>query len=112
MAIPAGDRVIKNLSRLLKQRLRGADVIGRYGGEEFAIALPETLAENACKVIDNIRASFGAAIQHAGDKTFQVTLSAGVTQCPPQFDAEALIQSADSALYAAKHGGRNQVISG
>lgn len=106
---PAGDRVIKSLSRLLKQRLRGADLIGRYGGEEFAVALPDTPIEVALRVLDNIRESFAAIVQHAGDKTFQVCLSAGVSQYTAASDGESLIQAADEALYVAKHEGRNQV---
>jgi len=106
---PAGDRVIKNLARLLKQRLRGADIIGRYGGEEFAVALPDTPLDGAVKALDNIRASFEAIEQFAGEHTFRTTLSAGVTECTGSCDGETLIQRADEALYAAKHGGRNQV---
>ncbi len=106
---PAGDRVIKSLSRLLKQRLRGADLIGRYGGEEFAVALPDTPIEGALRALDNIRESFAAIVQHAGDKTFQVSLSAGVSQYTAASDGESLIQAADEALYVAKHEGRNQV---
>ena len=106
---PAGDRVIKSLSRLLRQRLRGADVIGRYGGEEFAVALPDTSGDKAALVLDQIRVSFAAIVQHAGDRTFQVTLSAGVAQYRDGSDGESLIQSADEALYKAKHGGRNRV---
>lgn len=110
---PAGDRVIKNLSRLLKQRLRGADVIGRYGGEEFALALPDTPIGVAMGVINSLRESFAAIEQHAGNATFQNTFSAGVAECSPQhpelMDAEALIKAADEAMYASKHGGRNRV---
>ncbi len=106
---PAGDRVIKSLSRLLRQRLRGADVIGRYGGEEFAVALPDTTGDKAALVLDQIRVSFAAIVQHAGDRTFQVTLSAGVAQYHEGSDGESLIQVADEALYTAKHGGRNRV---
>jgi len=110
---PAGDRVIKNLSRLLKQRLRGADVIGRYGGEEFALALPDTPIGVALGVINDLRESFAAIEQHAGKATFQNTFSAGVAECSPQhpalMDTEALIKAADEALYVSKHGGRNRV---
>ncbi len=106
---PAGDRVIKNLSRLLKQRLRGADIIGRYGGEEFALALPDTALEAAMGVMNAIRESFASIEQHVGQATFQCSFSAGVTQFPTLTDAESLIQSADEALYVAKHAGRNQV---
>jgi len=106
---PVGDRVIKSLARLLKQRLRGADIIGRYGGEEFAVALPDTTLDVALKVVDSIRASFEAIVQHAGDATFQATLSAGVSAFPPTADSETLIKLADEALYVAKRAGRNQV---
>jgi diguanylate cyclase (GGDEF)-like protein len=110
---PAGDRVIKNLSRLLKQRLRGADVIGRYGGEEFALALPDTPVDVALNVINNLRESFAAIEQHAGKETFHKTFSSGVAEYSPQhpllIDAEALLKAADEALYASKRGGRNQV---
>lgn len=108
---PAGDRVIKNLARLLKQRLRGADVIGRYGGEEFAVALPDTNLDGAIKALDNIRVSFEAIDQNAGGNSFHATLSAGVALFPSGQDAETLIKQADEALYAAKRGGRNRVES-
>ncbi len=106
---PAGDRVIKNLARLLKQRLRNVDVIGRYGGEEFAVALADTASADAHRVLDHIRTSFEAIVQFADEQTFRATLSAGVAQCPPGCDAEDLIRRADVALYAAKRGGRNRV---
>lgn len=110
---PAGDRVIKNLSRLLKQRLRGADVIGRYGGEEFALALPDTPADVAMNVINNLRESFAAIEQHAGKEIFHKTFSSGVAEYAPQspllIDAEGLLKAADEALYASKRGGRNRV---
>lgn len=105
---PAGDRVIKNLARLLKQRLRGADVIGRYGGEEFAAALPDTTGEMALRVLDGIRESFAAIAQQAGENHFHTTLSCGIARGGGS-DAETLIQHADEALYVAKHEGRNQV---
>jgi len=106
---PAGDRVIKNLSRLLKQRLRGADIIGRYGGEEFALALPDTPNALAMGVIEKLRESFAAIEQHAGSSVFHSTFSAGVSQTGQTMDAEGLISAADSALYKSKHGGRNRV---
>jgi diguanylate cyclase (GGDEF)-like protein len=106
---PAGDRVIRNLSRLLKQRLRGADVIGRYGGEEFAIVLVDTAIEAAVGIVDGLRKNFSAIEQQAGDMAFRCTFSAGLAQCPPYMDAESLIQAADEALYRSKHEGRNRV---
>lgn len=106
---PAGDRVIRNLSRLLRQRLRGADVIGRYGGEEFAIVLVDTAIEAALGVVDSLREHFAAIEQQAGDIPFRCTFSAGLAQFPPHMDAESLIQAADEALYRSKREGRNRV---
>lgn len=106
---PAGDRVIKNLARLLRQRLRGADVVGRYGGEEFAVALPDTALDNAVAVLEQLRTAFAGINQGSGSARFHVTCSIGVAQCPPFVDGEALIAAADTALYEAKRQGRNQV---
>ncbi|MBI5329125.1 MAG: diguanylate cyclase [Betaproteobacteria bacterium] len=106
---PAGDRVIKSLARLLRQRLRGSELVARYGGEEFAVGLPEAPLEDAMRKLDEIRERFAAIEHHAGQQTFRVTLSAGVAQSGAQGQGDVLIQAADEALYEAKHGGRNQV---
>jgi diguanylate cyclase (GGDEF)-like protein len=107
---PAGDRVIKSLARLLHQRLRITDVIGRYGGEEFAVILPDTEAHAAMQVLDELRANF-ARIQHqvAGGPV-SVTLSCGLASFPAYREAAALIHAADQALYCAKRSGRNCVV--
>ena len=106
-----GDRVIKSLARLLRQRLRGADVIGRMGGEEFAAILPETGIDEAQGVFDEIRKDFSKITFHgdAGEE-FTVTISIGLAAFPDFDTATALSDASDKALYAAKHGGRNQVI--
>ena len=105
-----GDRVIKALAHLLKQRLRKVDGIGRYGGEEFVVILPECDTQTAHRVIDDIRAHFGALrFQHEGQE-FGSSFSAGVagtTERSAASGAELLVV-ADETLYAAKHGGRNQ----
>lgn len=106
----AGDRVIKNLSRLLQQRLRKTDIIARYGGEEFAVIMPETPLPAALKVMDEVRANFSQISHHAGNEEFQVTLSCGVANSPPITDETELREAADQLLYRAKHGGRNQTI--
>lgn len=104
---PTGDQVIRSLSRLLRQRLRRCDVVGRYGGEEFAVVLPDTDLETAARVMDEIRDSFAQLRQMAGRLEFQVTLSCGVAQWQPGI--LSLSDVADKALYQAKHGGRNRV---
>ena len=107
---PAGDRVIKSLSNLLKQRLRATDVIGRYGGEEFAVVLPDADAETAAKIIDEVRQSFADLRHQHDDGDFVVTLSGGIATYPQYTEVPQLIDAADKALYEAKSSGRNQVI--
>jgi diguanylate cyclase (GGDEF)-like protein len=107
---PVGDRVIKSLSRLLKQRLRETDVVGRYGGEEFAVIMSNTDGDAAMKVLDEMRAAF-SCLQHLADgKEFFATFSCGIADVALFSDAIKLGDSADKALYEAKHAGRNRVV--
>lgn len=106
---PAGDRVIKSLSRLLKQRLRSSDLVGRYGGEEFAVVLVDADAAAAMKVLDTIRNDFSRLRHLADENEFRVTFSCGVADISEFPDAARLCDAADKALYQAKHAGRNQV---
>ena len=106
---PMGDRVIKSLALFLKQRLRKTDHIGRYGGEEFAVILPDTDAATAARVIDEIRQRFSEIIYPAEPQDLRCTFSCGLAQLSADSDAGSLSQQADIALYQAKHGGRNQV---
>jgi len=105
-----GDQVIKTLASLLKQRLRATDIIGRVGGEEFAILMPGAAIADAERVCDRIRGAFAAIRHGGGERTFTVTLSCGLAQYPPLDTAAGLQEAADGALYAAKHGGRNRVV--
>lgn len=106
-----GDRVIKSLSRLLQQRLRKTDIVGRYGGEEFAAVLVDTDEAAALKVLEEVRLQF-SQIRHISEaEPFVVTLSCGVATAPPWLNATELVDAADKALYDAKRGGRNRVIT-
>lgn len=103
-----GDRVIKSLARLLQQRLRKCDTVGRYGGEEFAVVLPNCDLPSALKVIETIRTDFSELhYQHEG-KQFSATFSAGIASFPTHEDAEGINLAADEALYKSKHDGRNR----
>ncbi|MGE5622587.1 MAG: diguanylate cyclase domain-containing protein [Bacillota bacterium] len=106
---PAGDQVIRGLAWLLKGRLRSIDLIGRYGGEEFMIALPEIGPEQATSVIERIRRDFAALPHaHAGGALY-ATFSAGIASYPPVDTAAGLTEAADGALLQAKRLGRNRV---
>lgn len=109
---PAGDRVIKSLSRMLKQRLRETDMVGRYGGEEFAVILSNTNGETAMKVLDAIRKDFAQLRHLAEGKEFSATFSCGIADVSFFGDPVKLCDAADRALYKAKHAGRNQVVVG
>lgn len=106
----AGDRVIKSLARLLKNRLRKTDIVGRYGGEEFAVALWNTTKEQAYTIIDGLREDF-SKIEHKSDDgdTFKCSFSSGVASYPEFESPIDLSLEADKALYDSKHGGRNMV---
>ena len=106
---PIGDRVLKNVARMLKKRLRKSDLIGRYGGEEFAIILPETDIKMAEKILNGVRENFSRIMQQSSDEQFSCTLSAGITQLNPNDSVDRLIADADAALYEAKKGGRNKI---
>ncbi len=109
---PVGDQVIRAISQILRQRLRQGDLIGRYGGEEFAVILPATSAAAAAGVLDEIREAFGKICHKAGDTEFFATFSAGVADLGDATglaDAGEMFRIADMALYQAKQAGRNRV---
>lgn len=106
---PAGDRVIKSLSRMLRQRLRETDLVGRYGGEEFAVILTNTNKEAAEKVLNDIRKDFSRLHQFADGKEFFTTFSCGIADTSYFDDPAKLCDAADKALYKAKRAGRNRV---
>ena len=91
--------MLKSLAFLLRQRLRSSDEIGRFGGDEFTVILPDTSGSAASRLMDTIRGHFAKLDHVTGDGRFRVTLSCGV----------ALISTADRALYVAKGRGGDSV---
>jgi diguanylate cyclase (GGDEF)-like protein len=106
---PVGDRVLIALAGLLRRRLRKSDLVGRWGGEEFAILFPDCSLAHAAACLDQLRESFSSLGFPAGGEDLKVTFSAGVASNRMAPDAESLCEAADAALYWAKRDGRNLV---
>jgi diguanylate cyclase (GGDEF)-like protein len=108
----AGDTALADLAATLRSSVRDIDVVCRYGGEEFAILLPETDAEGAFVAAEKVREAVAAhAFADAdGARTQRITMSIGLSTFPrPAGDREALLRQADDALFIAKRSGRNRV---
>ena len=106
----AGDAVLRHISDSCMRSVREADVVGRFGGEEFIIVLPRTSATEAANVAERIRATLRQSGFNWQDRPINVTLSLGIAEAGPDAASfDDLLKSADSALYAAKRAGRDQV---
>ncbi len=104
----AGDRVLQVFADLLLKYSRSSDIVCRYGGEEFVLALPGMTLNNAFQRAEQIRLSFQAARVKFGDKEINTTVSGGICVFPDNAKTgDDLLQLADKALYAAKAYGRN-----
>ena len=113
----AGDCVLKNVAKIVSNGLREYDIASRYGGEEFCILLPDTHIHEAVFVAQRLRTSVEATDinisddQILGNDTLKVTISVGVSEFQKKYETpEKLHQTADIALYEAKHRGRNCVV--
>ena len=107
-----GDVILKEVAMLLKANVREIDLVGRYGGEEFSIALPDTAMTEALVVAERIRSAVEQHTFTAYDEVAHVTLSLGVGAYPEDGENPVdLIEAADGALYRAKQMGRNKVCS-
>ena len=105
-----GDRVLKSLSRLLTDRLRKTDVIGRYGGEEFGVVMFNVDAANASRIMNSIREDFESLPHETAGDEFHCTFSCGIASFPAFDGPGPISEAADRALYEAKESGRNRVI--
>lgn len=108
----AGDRLLQEISDIIKESCREVDLVARYGGEEFAVILPETFKEKAYSSAERIRKLTAAHPCHykEGQPSKRITISIGVASFPQDAsNKEDLIAFADKALYVAKETGRNRV---
>ncbi|MCG2821996.1 MAG: GGDEF domain-containing protein, partial [Candidatus Atribacteria bacterium] len=112
---PEGNKVLKVLANILKANVREIDIVGRYGGEEFIIILPEADREEAQKIAERIRIkvegyNFQNKEDHLNNPNRKITLSLGVTSCfQESISPQNLIYKVDQALYQAKRKGRNRM---
>ncbi len=105
-----GDKVIAGMAETLRTVLRETDVIGRFGGEEFCVVLPDTDAQSAEELANRVRLELSARSVEWFDVPYEVTVSVGVAMMNPgKFEPADVVNRADEALYAAKTGGRNRV---
>ncbi len=106
-----GDEVLKEIAARLATNMRAVDIVSRYGGEEFMIALPDTTQDQALLAIDRIRALIGGTPIFVDGEALNITLSAGVAAAAKGDKLRDVFKRADSALYKAKQNGRNQVLA-
>lgn len=104
----AGDRALKQFVRVLKDTLRDMDIIGRFGGEEFIVLLPETSITNAMKLAERLLKLVSDQPIEAGNQTFFMTVSIGLAQLNEDIKSmDDIVKRTDKALYMAKQNGRN-----
>jgi diguanylate cyclase (GGDEF)-like protein len=117
---PFGDYVLRHLAEVVAGSIRESDLVGRYGGEEFAVALPEAGEEQAIRAAEKLREAIEATeFRHEGvpppsEPPVKITISIGVASLSSSVDQDQdefeLIRRADQALYEAKRTGRNRVV--
>ncbi len=110
-----GDKLLCHLVNLCHKQLRSQDVLGRYGGEEFVVLMPETDINGAVRASERLREKIEKMKIAAGGKSLSITMSMGVASFERGFDQsktlDILVKEADTALYAAKAAGRNCIKS-
>jgi diguanylate cyclase len=107
-----GDEILKMFARVLQDNVCARDTVSRYGGEEFAVILPETEVENARRITERMRTQLEGmqlAVNDSGQEIGRITASFGIAELSLGDNAETLVQRADAKLYQAKCAGRNRV---
>ncbi|MGB3455624.1 MAG: PleD family two-component system response regulator [Litorimonas sp.] len=105
-----GDQILKEFAARIVSNMRDVDIVSRYGGEEFMIAMPDTVGEAALQAAERVRASVGGTPIFVGGRGIRVTTSCGVAEVRPGEQLREVFRRADSALYQAKRSGRNMVV--
>jgi diguanylate cyclase (GGDEF)-like protein/PAS domain S-box-containing protein len=105
----AGDEVLKAVAEALRATARGADIVARFGGEEFVLVLPDTAADLAARIAERLRLAIEALSTDVGGQVIRVTASFGVAQRAAQESQLEVLERADAALYSSKKEGRNRV---
>lgn len=106
----SGDQVLAKLAEIMSQELRRADFVGRYAGDEFLIAFPNTRILGAAECLERIRTRFNNCEFHYNSRSFNVTCSFGAAELAPGMPVNELIAKADQLLYESKHLGGNQIV--
>ena len=106
----AGDKVLQLLAKAMRKSLRDVDFIGRYGGEEFVILMPETNAEEALVATEKLRTKVESSPFNFRKERVPITMSFGISEFQTLEDGETVFERADKALYQAKAEGRNRCI--
>ncbi len=107
----AGDAVLCRFAQTLQNSLRAGDFVGRWGGEEFLVVIPQTEPPMAEMLVERLREALAQTSFEAIAPGLRITFSAGVSQCAPADDLHAAIDRADQALYQAKRAGRDRTVS-
>ncbi len=108
----AGDALLKGIAQRLEASVRQSDTVARLGGDEFAVLLPRCPAPQAMRVAEKLRAAVEAAVLHWEGAEYTVGASIGMVHVEGHYkDAAEVLRAADAACYAAKRGGRNQVVN-
>ena len=108
----SGDEILRQLTSTCAKQVREIDTLARIGGEEFALLLPQTTAEDAERLVERLRASVAATRAKVGDRWLDITVSIGLTSSSREaLDVNGILRLADEALYAAKRQGKNRLVA-
>jgi diguanylate cyclase (GGDEF)-like protein len=108
---PAGDEALRTFAISIFANIRTVDKLGRYGGEEFLLILPDTAKDHAVRTLDRLRSIISEVDWTAISGSFNLTMSAGICSVRPADSANDILARIDIALYRAKDAGRNRVVA-